>query len=104
MTFEDKLAYDMMNSWIAMELVSCGFPMRCPEDLKGLQFAIAKQEVSVVTYDVRKIQALSLAIDVFIGKFAEIRDSLIRAALVLAFALQVSAQEALERIDNYERN
>ena len=96
---EDKIARDMMNRWLAFELVSCGYPLHCPEDLKGLEFAIAQTEIGVVTSDQSKIAALNAAIDTFIEKFTKFyRDEIIKAALTLALSLQVTAQNTLAEI------
>lgn len=100
---QEKLAHEMMTSWIAQELVSCGFPISCPEDLKGLQYAVAQTEIAVVTCDVKKISALQSAITAFIDKFMHYRDEIIRAALVLVLALQVSVQDAVDVELNLER-
>lgn len=95
---EEKIAQDMMNAWLALELVGCGYPIKCAEDVKGLQFAVAQTEVSVVTRDESKIAALIAAINIFIEKFMQYRDEVIQAALAFALALQVAAQNTLDEI------
>lgn len=97
---EEQIAQDMMNAWIAMELVGCGYPVKSPEDVKGLQYAVAQTEVSIVTSDVKKIAALKSAINVFIAKYIQCRDEVIEAALTLALALQVAAQDTLDTINH----
>lgn len=94
----DKLATDMLITWMTIELIGCGYPIRCSEDVKGLQYAVAQAEISVVTMDKIKIAELCKAIDVFIQKFIERRDKTIRIALALALALQSAAQDTLAEI------
>lgn len=95
---EDKLAHEMITSWLTMKLLKCGYPIRCGSDVAALQFAIEQSEIVVVTRDINKIAILVYAIKSFIDEFALFQDDIIQAAIKIALELQSAAQNTLAEI------
>lgn len=95
---EDRLANEMITSWMTIKLLKCGYPVRSGGDVMSLLYAIEQTEIVIVTRDINKIAILVYAIKSFIDEFALFQDEIIQSAIKIALALQSAAQNTIAEI------